>query len=89
MWSNNIELTRNCPVGQLSSSIAVVRGCSVWSNHLKLTRTYPVGLLPPSSPRFGVVEPLRIHSKLPGMPSSPSSEVVRGGSVWSNLPELT
>ena len=58
----------------------------MWSNHPKLTRTYPVGLLPPSSQRFSVVEPLRIHS---GMPSSPSSEVVRGSLVWSNLPELT
>ena len=35
------------------------------------------------------VEPPRTHSKLPFRPASPYSTVVRGGSVQSNLPELT
>ena len=39
--------------------------------------------------RFGVVEPPRTHLKLPCRPYSPCSTVVRGGSVWSNHPELT
>ena len=40
------------------------------------------------SGRFGVVEP-RTQSNLPCRPASPFITVVRGGSVWSNRPELT
>ena len=36
-----------------------------------------------------MVEPLRTHSNLPCRPASPFITVVRGGSVWSNRPELS
>ena len=36
-----------------------------------------------------MVELPRTHSKLSCRPDSPSSKVVRGGSVWSDHPELT
>ena len=41
------------------------------------------------SRRFRAVEPPKTHSKLPCRPASPSSTVVRGGSVWSNHLEHT
>ena len=36
-----------------------------------------------------MVEPPRTHSKLSCRPDSPCRKAVRGGSVWSNHPELT
>ena len=59
------------------------------------SRTHAKLPLRPASPftlasrRCGAVEPPRTHSKLPFRPASPYSTVVRGGSVQSNLPELT
>jgi len=68
----------------------------VFSNLLKLTRTFPVGLLPPLSQWFGEVRcsrtslnSPRTHSNLPCKTASPYITVVRGGSVYSNLPRLT
>jgi len=42
-----------------------------------------------SSRRFGVFEPPQTHSNLPCGPASPFVTVIRGGSVYSNLPRLT
>ena len=80
----------NLPVGMLPTS-------SQWFEEVRCGRTTPnslepVGLLPlqqSGSRRFGVVEPPRTHSKLLCRPYSPYITVVRGGSVWSNRPELT
>ena len=63
----------------------------LWNNH-ELTRNYPVRFLPQAAKwfrRFCVVEPPRIHSKLPCRPSPSRSKVVGGSSVWSNHPKLT
>ena len=39
--------------------------------------------------RFGEVEPHQTHSNLPCRPASPFVTVIRGGSVYSNLPKIT
>ena len=48
----------------------------------------PSSQLEPQTP-FGGVEPPQTHSNVPCRPVSPFVTVLRGGSVYSNLPERT
>ena len=90
--SNHSELTQNLISNHAFSFITMVRGGSVQSNHPELTRTFPVVLFATSSQWFkevqcGQTTPNSLD--LPCSPTSPLITVVRGGSVWSNRPELT
>ena len=61
-------------------------------------RTTPNSFQPPlwacfplchsDSRRFGVFKPHQTHSNLPCRPTSPFVTVIRGGSMYSNLPKL-
>ena len=95
MWSNQTQLVGLLPPEEvrcgrttphslgttLLASFPLHHRGLMWSNHPKLTGNYPVGLLPPSSQRFGVVEPPRTNSKLPCRSAYP---VVRCGRTTPN-----
>ena len=77
MYSNLPKLTRTFRCSRTSSN----------SLQTALQASFPLhhsGLR-----RFGVVEPPRTRSKLPCGPASPFVTLIRGGSVYSNLPKLT
>ena len=59
------------------------------SNLPERTRTFPVSRHPPSSQWFEEVRCGRTAPTLPCSPASPFFTVIGGGSLYSNLSELT
>ena len=81
----------NLPCSRASPFFIVIRGGSVYSNlpnSLEPSLYACISLRHSGSGWFGEFEPLQTHSNLPCRPASPYITVVRGGSVWSNHPEL-
>ena len=90
--SNLFELTQNCPSRKLppsSQGFETVRCGRTAPNTLKPSLWACFPLCHSDSRMFGVFEPPQTHSNLSCRPASPYITVVRGGSVYSNLPKLT
>jgi len=92
VYSNLPKLTRTFPVGlhpPTSQRFEAVRCSRTFSNSLQTALHASFPLHHSGLRRFGAVKPPRTHSNLPCRPASPFVTVIRGGSVYSNLPKLT